>query len=79
MTEWGVLGVLITLAGLAVRLVRPLVRVNTSMSRLAVLVEELSDKLSALETETSAVRGEVQSHETRITVLEMGGKKSAGI
>lgn len=79
MTEWGVVGVLIALAGLAVTLATPLIRLNTTMTRLTVLVEELSDKLSALESETLDVRGRVNNHETRITVLEMGGKKSGDI
>ena len=79
MTEWGVLGVLITVAGLAVTLVTPLIRLNTTMTRLAVLVEELSDKLCALERESGRTRGELQRHETRLTILEMGGNKSGGI
>ena len=79
MSEWGVVGVLAALAGFAVTLVTPLIRLNTTMTRLAVLVEKLSDKLGALENETAKVRGRVNGHETRITVLEMGGKKSADL
>ena len=73
MTEWGVVGVLAALAGLAATLVTPMLKLNTTMTRLVVLVEELSDKLAAMEREAAAVRGEVQAHETRITVLERNG------
>lgn len=73
MTEWGVVGVLAALAGLAATLVTPMLKLNTTMTRLVVLVEELSDKLAAMEREAAAVRGEVRAHETRITVLERNG------
>ena len=54
------------------------------------LVEELSDKLSALERSNSAVhtaladrigrmRTDVGAHETRITVLEKNGGKNGDI
>ena len=79
MTEWGVVGVLIALVGLAVTLATPLIRLNTTMTRLTVLVEELSDKLGVLERETLDVCSRVNRHETRITVLEIGGKKSGDI
>ena len=60
------------------------------MTRLVVLVEELSDKLGALERENDgaherlagrvdALLGEVHGHETRLTVLEMGGKKGGDV
>ena len=73
MTEWGVVGVLAALAGLAATLVTPMLKLNTTMTRLVVLVEELSDKLAAMEREAAAVRGEVHAHERRITVLERNG------
>ena len=73
MTEWGVVGVLAALAGLAATLVTPMLKPNTTMTRLVVLVEELSDKLAAMEREAAAVRGEVHAHETRTTVLERNG------
>ncbi len=79
MTEWGVVGVIAALAALAATLARPMIRLNTTMTRLAVLVEELSDKLCALERESGRARGELQRHETRLTILEMGGNKSGGI
>ena len=50
-----------------------MLKLNTTMTRLVVLGEELSDKLAAMEREAAAVRGEVHAHETRITVLERNG------
>lgn len=90
MTEWGVVGVLAALAGFAATLVAPVIKLNTTLTRLAVLVEELSDKLSALERSNSAVhtaladrigrmRTYVGAHETRITVLEKNGGKNGDI
>ena len=86
MTEWGVVGVLAALAGLAATLAAPVVKLNTTLTRLA----ELSDKLSALERENSTVhtalaerigrvRSDVGTHETRITVLEKKGGKNGDI
>lgn len=90
MTEWGVVGVLAALAGFAATLVAPVIKLNTTLTRLTVLVEELSDKLSALERSNSAVhtafadrigrmRTDVGAHETRITVLEKNGGKNGDI
>lgn len=88
MNEWSVVVVLIAVAGLVATLATPMIRLNTTMTRLVVLVEELSDKLGALERENDgaherlagrvdALLGEVHGHETRLTVLEMGGKRVA--
>ena len=90
MPDWGVVGVVVVLAGLATTLVTPMLRLNTTMTRLVVLVEELSDKLSALEHENGkehsklserigSVCEDVHGHETRITVLEKGGKKNGDV
>ena len=50
------------------------------------LVDELADKLSALEGAQSLMDGrigrvhdEVKGHETRITILEIGGKRDGGV
>ena len=90
MTEWGVVGVIAALAGLAVTFSGPALKLNAAITRLAVLVEELTDRLAALEGANAKqhgelsgrvdeLRGQAQAHETRITVLEMGGKKGADV
>lgn len=90
MTEWGVVGVLASLVGLAATLSAPMIKLNTTLTRLAVLVEELSDKLAALERDNSSVhsalteridrvRSDVNTHETRITLLEKDEGKNANL
>ena len=88
MTEWGVVGVLAALAALAATLVTPMIKLNTALTRLVVLVEELADKLAALERENgsaheklgeriSRLGSSVGAHETRITVMERNGGNNA--
>ncbi len=91
MSEWGVVGVLAALAALGATLLTPMLRLNGTMTRLAVLVEQLADRLAAFDERNARQHGElsgslaelggtVQGHETRITVLEIGGrKKGAGL
>lgn len=86
MTEWGVVGVLAALAGLAAAILKPMIKLNTTLTRLVVLVDELADKLSALEGAQSLMDGrigrvhdEVKGYETRITILEIGGKRDGGV
>ena len=62
MDEWGVVGVLAALVGLAATLVTPMIRLNTTMTH------------AKLAGRIGSVRGDVNAHETRITVLEKGGK-----
>ncbi len=90
MTEWGVVGVLAALVALATALAGPMLKLNTTMTRLAVLVEELTDKLAAFERANSAgharleggisrLREELHGQETRISLLELGGKRHGGL
>ena len=41
MTEWGVVGVVIALAGLVATLVRPMLSLNGSITKLNLLAEQL--------------------------------------
>lgn len=81
MTEWGVVGVLVVLAGLVVTLVTPMLKLNTTMTRLVTLVEEISRRLEVVENTIPSehrnmnehigqIEKQVNKHETRITVLE---------
>ena len=45
MSEWGVVGVLAALAALGATLLTSMLRLNGTMTRLAVLVEQLADRL----------------------------------
>ena len=82
--EWTVVVVLIALAGLMASILTPAIRLNTSVTRLAALVDSLDAKLGEMEssntqahrriwTELEGQRTALGGHETRITVLEKRG------
>ena len=48
---------LAALAGLAAAILKPMIKLNTTLTRLVVLVDELADKLSALEGAQSLMDG----------------------
>lgn len=47
-TEWGVVGVLTALVGLIITVLMPVVRLNTSITRLNVKMDEITDDLKTL-------------------------------
>lgn len=82
--EWTVVLVLIALVGLIVSVLTPAIRLNTSVTRLAALVDSLDAKLGSMEssniqahrriwTELEGQKAALGGHETRITVLEKHG------
>ena len=82
--EWTVVVVLIALAGLVASVLTPAIRLNTSVTRLAALVDSLDAKLGSMEssntgahrriwTELAGQKAALGGHETRITVLEKRG------
>ena len=87
MNEWGVVGVLVVLAGLGVTVVKPLLALNASIVRLTARLDQLTGSLSDISDRNAKShdrlwkRNEEQDavlddHERRITVLETnkGGK-----
>lgn len=79
--EWTVVVVLVALVGLIVSVLTPAIKLNTSVTRLATLVENLDGKYSAMESnnaeshrriwnELDGHTAELHEHDTRITVLE---------
>ena len=77
MTEWGVVGVIVVLIGLLAAVLPPVVKINTSQTRTAVLLDETTKRLEGLDTRTEELSAQVNRHETRITVLEneKGGRR----
>ena len=81
MTEWTVVGVIVTLAGLIVAIVKPLLTLNGSIVR---LTEEVGNILSGLEgfkkryvenltelkTADKKMQEKLDNHEVRIVKLE---------
>lgn len=89
--EWTVVVVLIALVGLIVSVMTPAIKLNTSVTKLATLVDSLNNKLSAMESnnadahrriwnELDEQKETLHEHDTRLTVLEKHreGTKEAG-
>ena len=83
MTEWGVFGVIAALVTFGVLVGAPLLKLNTNITRLNVILEVLQkqfqDEHNGNEKEHTALWDEcekhgdsIADHETRITVLEKG-------
>ena len=81
MTEWGVVGVLIAVVGLVASIARPLLSLNTAITRLTTELDGLRKDLQTFsaKNETSHDRiwqkaaeqdETLDDHEHRITVLE---------
>ena len=81
MTEWGVVGVIIALVGFAATFLAPALKLNASITKLTVTVEQLVRDMSEQRERSREVhkrlwdKNEEQDrtlhdHETRITTLE---------
>lgn len=81
MTEWQVVGVVVALIGLVTALVTPMLKLNTSITTLTVVVKENSKALEShklhsreaharLHVRIDEVEDKVEGHEARITKLE---------
>ena len=81
MTEWTVVGVVIALIGFAASIVGPVVKLNTSITRLTVTMDSVSARLGQMESHNHDSHkrlwqhnGEqddtLHDHKTRISMLE---------
>lgn len=86
MNEWTVVTVIVTLVGLGAAVIRPLISLNTSITRLTAIVNELEKSISGLTVKNSEVHGRIWnklgehedtlfSHEARLLIIENGSKK----
>ena len=86
MTEWGVVGVVIAVAGLVATLVRPMLSLNGSITKLNLLAEQLREDLRLLSSKNSESHArlweknetqdrQLENHERRIGALEKGREK----
>ena len=86
MTEWGIVGVLITLFGFGVAVVTPIVKLNNTITKLSAAVENLIQQVHTIAsdlgnlTERNAdthqrLFEKINDHETRISVLEKENQK----
>ncbi|SHI11522.1 hypothetical protein SAMN02745823_02549 [Sporobacter termitidis DSM 10068] len=88
MTEWGVVGVLITMVGLILAVTTPLLKLNTNITTLTAAVAVLQKNLGELVKGNSDSHEKLwdrsreqektlTSHETRISVIEDWRDKGA--
>ena len=72
--EWIIVTVIIALGGLGVTVVKPIISLTQSITKLTTVLDALSDDVGELTTKTSRTHErifeKVNDHETRITVLE---------
>ena len=79
--EWTTVTVLIAVVGLIATVLTPAIKLNTSVTKLATLVDSLNNKISTSESNNSEAHRRIwneldgqketlNQHETRITVLE---------
>ena len=77
MTEWGVLGVIITVLGLLATVITPIINLTKSITKLTVVVENLSKDMESQRTSTKRLwahndeqDNKLCDHETRLQLLE---------
>lgn len=86
MTEWTVVGVLVTLVGLGVAVIKPLIDLNSVIVRLTEVVKTLECNMALLTDKNTTAHGKIwehigeqdeqlHDHETRLTVIERTGRK----
>lgn len=63
MTEWTVVTVIIVLVGLVATLVKPMLSLNTSMTKLTISNERLSEDLKGLTDKNSEAHARIWQHE----------------
>lgn len=70
MTEWGVIGVLVTLFGLVTAIVTPIIKLNTTVVKLTTVVNGLVDELRGVKKDSDDMYEELHKEDIRITKLE---------
>lgn len=82
--EWTVVGVIVVLVGLVAAIVTPMIRLNTSITKLTCAVDSFQKNLDELTQKNSDSHNRLwnhnadqdkilNGHETRLCVLERGG------
>lgn len=75
MSEWTVVTVIVTLVGLGAAVIRPLINLNSVITRLTEVVKALESDFSSLSQKNSEAHGrlweKVEEHEDAINVHEV--------
>ena len=86
MNEWTVVTVIVTLVGLAAAVVKPLIGLNSTITRLTAAVNVLEKNIAGLAAKNSESHERIwekveehddalNRHETRLTIIEKRGLK----
>lgn len=81
MTEWQIVTVIVVLVGLGISVITPIIKLNTTITKLTTIVERLSGDVTDLTARNSKTHDrifaqidkhtdQINDHEKRITVLE---------
>lgn len=73
--EWTVVTVIIALVGLFMTVGKPIITLNSSITRLQDAIVELREDIKVLTGRTDSQEEKLQDHETRISILEEKQKK----
>lgn len=85
MSEWAVVTVIVTLVGLLVAIITPVIKLNTTITKMGSDLAALEKRLETLAADNSKFQERIWSnkaeqdklmadHETRITLLERTGR-----
>lgn len=68
--EWTVVSVLVVLVGLIAAIAKPLLSLNSAITRLTASVESLEKNIAALAGKADESRDKIADHETRLRMIE---------
>lgn len=75
--EWTIVTVIIALVGLFMTVGKPVINLNSSITRLQDAIDELREDIKVLTNRTDNQEERLQNHETRISILEEKQKKES--
>ena len=75
--EWTIVTVIIALVGLFMTIGKPVINLNSSITRLQDAIDELREDIKVLTSRTDNQEERLQNHETRISILEEKQKKES--
>lgn len=70
MNEWTVVSALVVLVGLFMTVGKPIITLNSSLTRLQDAIDALREDIKVLTGRTDNQEERIQNHETRISILE---------
>lgn len=70
MSEWTVVSALVVIIGLFMTVGKPIITLNSSLTRLQDAIDALREDIKVLTGRTDDQESRIQNHETRISILE---------